>query len=173
VNACIHAIQAGLWVLGARPVRAAGASRIGRPDPHGDSHDVFSVTFEFEDGALWTHRGKHLKNRGNFDVAVVVHGQMGHAELSYNSRASLKGYGVAHDGEVVNLYEAGAVRNIARFHDAVTTGLSCRETVAWAVDSALTTILAREACARRTGLTMADLLREDRRLELDLHGLAT
>ena len=45
------------------PVSAMGASRIGRSDPHGDSHDVFSVTYEFPNGMILNHRGEHLKNR--------------------------------------------------------------------------------------------------------------
>ena len=37
VNACIHAVDAGLWVARGRPVSATGSSAVGRPDPHGDS----------------------------------------------------------------------------------------------------------------------------------------
>jgi hypothetical protein len=40
-----------------------------------------------------------------------------------------------------------------------------------AVDSALVSILGREAAARRTTVTMADILKENRRLEVDLGGL--
>jgi len=39
VNACIHPIQAMMWVLGKTPVAAAGISRVARAAPHGDSHD--------------------------------------------------------------------------------------------------------------------------------------
>ena len=41
------------------------------------------------------------------------------------------------------------------------------------VDGALTTILGREAALRRTRLTMAELLKENKRLEPDLRGLKT
>ena len=74
-------------------------------------------------------------------------------------------------GTVDNLYEAGAMRNIATFHRNVVEDRYANETVRRAVDGTLATILAREAAARRTRLTMDELLRENQRLELDLSGL--
>lgn len=171
VNACIHAVQAGWLVAGRRPLSASGVSRIARPDPHGDSHDVFAITYEFEDGLVWCHRGKHINNHTGFDTACQVQGRTGHAQIGYGGRAFLKSDDNAHQGEVLNLYKAGAVRNIAKFHRQVTTGDSTNDTVAGAVDSALITILGREACLRRTKLTMAALLKENQRFEVDLRGL--
>ena len=40
-----------------------------------------------------------------------------------------------------------------------------------AIDSCLTTILAREACLKKGRMTMDELLKENRRLEVDLKGL--
>ncbi|MCU0979659.1 MAG: Gfo/Idh/MocA family oxidoreductase, partial [Pirellulaceae bacterium] len=59
VNACIHPVQAMMWVLDKVPVAATGISRIARSEPHGDSHDMFGITFEFADGLIWTHSGRH------------------------------------------------------------------------------------------------------------------
>ena len=47
VNACIHAVDAALWVAGSRPVSAVGMGFRARPKPHGDSQDVYSILFEF------------------------------------------------------------------------------------------------------------------------------
>jgi predicted dehydrogenase len=171
VNACIHAVDAALWVAGRRPVAASGLSRRGRPDPHGDSDDVFAIVFEFEDGLIWTHRGKHLNNQTGFDVACQVQGRTGHAQLGYDRQAFLRGAENAYRGEVTNLYEAGAVRNIARFHECVTTGNAANDTVPRASDGALATILGREAARRKTRLTLAQLLAENQQLEVDLRGL--
>ena len=74
-------------------------------------------------------------------------------------------------GEKGDLYEAGAVRNIAAFYEAVAGGNSENESVQPAVDSALVSILGREAAARRSTVTMADILKENRRLDVDLGGL--
>jgi hypothetical protein len=74
---------------------------------------------------------------------------------------------------VDNLYEAGAVRNIASFYEQITAGDTTNPTVRRAVDSALATILGREAARRRERLTWQQLLKENQRLEVDLKGLKT
>jgi hypothetical protein len=45
------------------------------------------------------------------------------------------------------------------------------ETARRAIDGVLTCVLGREAAARRTRLTMDELLKENKRLEVDLTGL--
>jgi len=171
VNACIHPLDAALWIAGQRPVSALGASRIGRPDPHGDSHDVFQLVFEFENGILLSHRGKHLHNLTSYEVYCQAQGETGHAQVGYGGRALLKGRETSYNGEVQNLYEAGAVRNIAKFHRCILAGDATNDTVRRSVDGALATILGREAGLRRTRLTMEQVLAENKRLEVDLTGL--
>jgi len=171
VNACIHAVDAALWVAGERPVAAMGLSRIGRPNPHGDSHDVFEILFEFANGLVMSHRGKHLNNQLGFDVICQVLGQTGHAQLCYGGKALLRGRENGYNGEVQNLYEAGAVRNIGKFYDCVVAGNFANDTVRRAVDGALTTILSREAALRRARLKWDELLKENKRLEVNLRGL--
>jgi predicted dehydrogenase len=171
VNACIHAVDGALWIAGARPTSACGYSRIARPGPHGDSHDVFSLTFEFADGLIVSHRGKHLNNQTGFDVAVQIQGQTGHAQIGYGGKVFVKGPQNGYNGDVQNPYEAGAVRNIATFHKNIAEGDCANPTVRRSIDGALTTILGREAGLRRTRVTMAELLAENRRLEVDLSGL--
>jgi myo-inositol 2-dehydrogenase/D-chiro-inositol 1-dehydrogenase len=171
VNACIHAVDAGLWVTGGRPISAMGISRRMRENPHGDSHDTFSILFEFADGLTISHRGKHLDNLTGFNVVCQIQGQRGHAQTGYGGRAFVKSRGSGYDGQMENLYEAGAVRNIATFYQDVVAEDCGNPTVRRSVDGALATILGREAAARRTRLTMDELLRENKRLEVDLRGL--
>jgi myo-inositol 2-dehydrogenase/D-chiro-inositol 1-dehydrogenase len=171
VNACIHAVDAALWLAGSRPVSCSGLSRRGRPDPHGDSHDVFQLLFEFENGLSLSHRGKHLNNQSNFNVVAEAQGQTGYAQLCYGGKAMLKGSENGYQGEVTNLYEAGAVRNIAKFYQCVTGANYANDTVRRSLDGALTTILGREAARRNTRLTLAELVKENQRLDLDLRGL--
>jgi hypothetical protein len=73
--------------------------------------------------------------------------------------------------DVVNLYEAGAVRNIATFHQSVVSGDASNPTVRRALDSALATIMSREAALRRTRLTLATVLRENKAQRVSLKGL--
>ena len=72
---------------------------------------------------------------------------------------------------VENLYEAGAVRNIATFYKNVTEGHFQNETVQRSVDGVLACILGREAAARSIRLTWENLIKENKRLEVDLPGL--
>jgi len=64
-----------------------------------------------------------------------------------------------------------AVRNPAAFYDTVARGDTSNETITLAADSALVYILGREAAARRTPLTMAEVLKENHWPEVDLRGL--
>jgi predicted dehydrogenase len=171
VNACIHAVDAALWAAGQRPVSCLGLSRRARPNPNGDSHDVFELLFEYANGMIHSHRGEHLNNQLGFDVVCQIVGQTGHAQVCYGGRATLKGPENVINVEVPNPYDAGAARNIAKFHQAVTGNDFSNDTVARSVDGALTTILGREAARRGGKLTMAQLLQENQRLEPDLKGL--
>ncbi|MGC8642936.1 MAG: Gfo/Idh/MocA family protein [Isosphaeraceae bacterium] len=171
VNYDIHAVDAALWVIGKRPVAAAGGSRICRRNAHGDGRDVCSVVFEYEGGLVHNHFGQALANQVPGELSCRLHGLTGNATINYWGQARVTGPGVKKTGEVVNLYEAGAVRNIATFHRNIVEERYGNETVPRSVDGALATILAREAAARRTRLTMDELIKENKRLELDLRGL--
>jgi myo-inositol 2-dehydrogenase / D-chiro-inositol 1-dehydrogenase len=171
-NFDIHAIDAALWVAGQRPVSAAGASRICRPNPHGDARDVCSVVYEFADGMVLNHTGQGLGNNSDGLLACQVFGQVANAQVHYWGKAFVRG-GPKHfgGGPVENLYEAGAKRNIAAFHQSIVEGQFDNPTVRRAVDGVLTCILGREAAARHARLTMDELLKENKRLEVDLKGL--
>jgi myo-inositol 2-dehydrogenase / D-chiro-inositol 1-dehydrogenase len=171
VNACIHAVDGDLWIAGQRPTSASGFSRVGRADPHGDSHDIFQLIFEFPDGLILSHRGKHLNNLSSFDVVCQAQGENGYAHITYGGKVTLRGREEGHNGEVQNLYEAGAVRNIATFYDCVIARNTQNDTVARSVDGALATILGREAGLRRGKVTMDELLAGKQRLQVDLSGL--
>ena len=171
VNACVHAVQAALWLAGALPERANADSLVGRPDAHGDSHDVFAIRYSFSDGMIWTHRGKHLNNETGFDVAAEAHGPDGFARLAYNGETVLKSKTQRLRSATETLYEAGAKASIARFRELVRTGVFTNESVAWAIDSALVAILGREAGRRGRELSMEYLLKENLRVEADLKGL--
>ncbi|MCX5684556.1 MAG: Gfo/Idh/MocA family oxidoreductase [Planctomycetota bacterium] len=171
-NYDIHAIDAAVWVLGKRPVAAMGASRICRADPHGDGRDVCSVVYDYADGLVHNHFGQGLGNNTDGELSCRVHGRAANALVNYWGKAYVRG-GEKHypGGQVENLYEAGAVRNIATFYQNVCEGRFENETARRAVDGVLTCILGREAAARRTRLTMEELLKENKRLDVDLTGL--
>jgi predicted dehydrogenase len=170
VNACIHGVDAGLWLAGGRPVAATGVSRTARSNPHGDSPDQYSVALEFADGTLMNHVGSHLSYP--FTVRAIAMGDGGSAEIGYNGKAFVRGGAQPYDGgEVADLYAAGAKRNIAAFAASVLDGDFTNPTVEPSVNSTLATILGQEACRRRARLTMDDFLAENKHIAPDLTGL--
>jgi predicted dehydrogenase len=172
-NYDIHAIDAALWALGERPVAALGASRVCRVNPHGDSHDICLLTYEYASGVVHDHQGNALKNFLPNDLACRLHGPTGNALLNYWNTASFRSGDDSYSGEVQNLYEAGVVRNIAAFYRKVTGGDFANDNVPRAVDGALTCVLGRIAGERRQRVTLEQVLRENTRLEVDLTGLKT
>ena len=171
-NFDIHAIDAALWVAAQRPVSASGASRVCRANPHGDAHDVCSVVYHYADGLVHNHFGQGLGNNNDATLLARFHGSLANAQINYFGKSFVRG-GPQHfgGGQVQNLYEAGAVRNIATFYQNVTTGRFDNTTVPRAVDGVLTCVLGREAAARKSLVTMDELLRENRQLDVDLTGL--
>lgn len=172
VNAGIHAVDVALWMAGAVPVSAVGRSRRARSAPNGDSHDVYSITYEFADGLVLNHRGEHLPNQHGFTCNCVAYGASGFAEGTYDGQARLlvkEGEGAA--GEVKGLYERGAQKNIAAFEKQLRAGNCDNTTVAPSVNATLATILGREAGMRGERVTWDAMMQENRRLEPDLSGL--
>jgi predicted dehydrogenase len=172
VNAGIHAIDVALWIAGRNPISAMGSSRIARRQPHGDSHDVYSITYEFADGLILNYHGEYLKNRSEYCCDCFAQGQEGYLETRYTGRVRILGNrGGYRGGEMANLYTRGAERNIDSFHKCVTKGIYDNPTVEPSVNATLATILGREAAERNTKLTWADVIRENKKLEVDLTGL--
>jgi myo-inositol 2-dehydrogenase / D-chiro-inositol 1-dehydrogenase len=177
-NYDIHVVDAVLRAVGRLPVAAYGWGAQFRPHPHGDTLDSTCVMYSFADGLVWNHQSPHGTADDwfttNGSLAAEFQGSEASARVSYWGKAFVRG-GKQHygGGKVENLYQAGAVRNIATFYENVTTGKCANESVKHAVDSALVCILGREAAARRTKLTLDEVIRENKRLEVDLKGLKT
>jgi len=175
-NYDIHIVDAVLRATGRLPSSATGWGDRYRPAPHGDALDSTCVLYSFDDGMVWNHQsvkgGCDAWFSADGSLAAELQGADASARVSYWGKAHVRG-GAQHfgGGPVQDLYEAGAVRNIGAFYDDVTQGRFANESVQRAVDSALVCILGREAAARRTKLTLAEVIREDRRLGVDLRGL--
>ena len=168
----IHAIDGAIWLLGRRPVAAIGLSRIRRPNPNGDSHDACSIVFEYADGLIHEHSGLALPTGVHDELSCAIYGQTGYGMLNYIGKARFQPRGQKSTVlDVVDLYKAGAVRNIAAFYKNVTTGECENPTVRCAVDGCLTCILGREAALRRDRLTMDEVLQENKRYDANLTGL--
>ncbi len=172
VNAGIHAIDAALWIAGELPVSAMGCTRTLRPNPHGDSPDIDSFTFQFRSGMVLNHCGEHVRNTHQFQCTAFAYGREGYLETSYTGNSMVRGNkGGYKGGPAVDLYVAGIKRNLDTFYRQVTEGIYENATVEPSVNSTLVTILGREAGARNGVITWEQMLRENRRMEADLSGL--
>jgi len=172
VENSIHIINAVLWITKRRPTSAIGRARVCRPNPRDDYREIYLVTYEFDDGLLWTHRCQSLNNQLDWALNLTAYGEVATALVSYRGRSYLKG-GPKHfgGGNVESLYDQGAIRNVAAFHQNIVSGRPDNSTALGAVDDALTAALGREAAARRCPLTMEEFIKENKALELDLSGL--
>jgi predicted dehydrogenase len=172
VNAGIHAIDAALWLAGSKPVSAMGAARTVKANPHGDTRDVYSITYQFENGLILNHRGEHLRNTHGFVCACTGYGQDGYVDIGYQGKAWVRGNkGGYAGGEVQNLYVAGISRNLEKFRHDIQEGHYDNETAQSGVNSTLATLLGREAGTRNELVTWDGLIKEDKKLEMDLTGL--
>ena len=175
-NYDIHVVDAVLRAVGRMPVAAYGWGARFRNAPHGDALDTTCVMYSFEDGMVWNHQSPKGTSDdwflSNGSLVAEFQGKDASARVSYWGKAYVRGGKQNYaGGKVENLYDAGAVRNIATFYENVTKGEFTNDTVKNAVDSVLVCILGREAAARRTKLTMEDVIRENKRFEVDLKGL--
>ena len=171
----IHIIDGVTWVTGKRAVAAGGYSRIVRPEPHGNRSDCGGVVFQLEDDTCWTHTTQLLKNNSLLlDLAADLMGLNATAHLAYTGKVFIRGGEKHYSGEAAGtIYADGAKANIAEFYRCVTEGDFDNPTARRSVDGHLTAILGREAMARKTWLTMDELIKENKKLEVDLHGLKT
>jgi len=172
VNAGIHAVDAALWLAGERPVSAMGASRVVNANHHGNTRDVYSITYQFANGLILNHRGEHLRNTHAFLCRCMAWGDAGYAEIGYMDKAWARGNkGGYAGGEIQNLYAAGIDRNLTKFEKAVRDSNYENDTLQRSVDSTLTVILGREAGMRNGLLTWDEMLKENKKLDFDTTGL--
>ena len=172
VCAGIHAVDVAMWIAAAHPVSAVGCSRIARREPHGDSADVYSVTYQFENGLILNHRGEHMRNTHGFQCSCFAFGQDGYLETNYTGRVSIRGNkGGYRGGELTNLYADGIRQNLDAFHNSIVNGIYDNPTVRPSIDSTLATILGREAALRNTKVTWDEMIAGNKKIEVDLTGL--
>lgn len=176
-NYDIHIVDAVLWALQRRPVSACGWGERLRRNPQGRALDSVGVLFTFEDGMVWNHQS--MKGMcddwfsANGSLAGIIQGRDANARLSYWGRAYVRGGEQQYSGgTVANLYEAGARRNIETFYRNVVESRFENPTLQRSVDGLLTCILGREAAEHPgTPVTMEEILKENRKLEVDVSGL--
>ena len=173
VNAGIHAVDVGLWMAGGQtPISASGAGAVCKSKANGDTNYVYSLTFQFKDGLFLNHRGEHLRNSTSFASDCFAHCERGYLDTQYTGLVRMIGRGVRFNGgKVEGLYQQGAVRNVATFHESIAKGVCDNPTVKPSIDATLATILGREAASRRETVTWDQMIKANKKVPVDLAGL--
>ena len=173
-NYDVHAVDVGLWFAGEPPVSAMGSSRLVRDNPHGDSHDVYSITYQFGNGLILNHHSEHFRDT-QLMLDCYVHGTRGMAETRYWGESLISSENNPYPGgdTAENLYQDGIVRNLNYFHKCVTEGDYSNPTVESSINASMMCILGIEAAERNGLLTWEDMIKENRLREVDLSGLRT
>jgi len=169
----VHIIDAVVWALGKVPVAAMGASAAYRPSVHGDARDSSTVVYLFDDGTIWCHQGILGAYHDWLRVGRLtasLQGTQAAACLSYAGKSYVRG-GPRHFSGGVPNPEASVRTNIDEFRQAIEENDTSNRQVARAVESNFAAILGREASARRTLVTLEELIRENKALKPDLNGL--
>ena len=175
-NYDIHAIDAVIWALDRRPVSAYGRGARCRTNPHGDSLDTL-----FRHLCLRRRPDLEPSQRHRSDARLAEARIAGSLDPRQPGRGPARPIGARPMSAAVPSILAAARSPIsmrpARSGTSrpsiknVLAGNFGNETAQRSVDCTLTCILGREAARRGTFLTMDELIKENKRLEVDLTGL--
>lgn len=166
----IHALDVACWIIDKNPIGAYGTGgRKVRTDV-GDCWDHFAAIFKFPDDIILSFNSKQC-GRGYKDILCRVFGARGTIETHYGGQVTIRGSAPYPGGQTPNIYEEGAVTNIAEFYDNVTKGRFANTTVTPSVRSNLTTILGRTAAYRHGQATWDEIIKANEKIDGRLQGL--
>ena len=170
VEQAIHALDVATWIIDADPVRAL---RLGgqKLRPQGSIWDHFSVNYLFANDVPLSFTCIQTIPEMKDEIVARAYGSEGYIYTDYFGSVWIRGNEPFKGGSTGDLYTTGAQTNIHEFHQFITQGTYDNPTVAPSVRSNLTAVLGREAGYQGGELTMAELVRENRKLELDFRGL--
>ncbi len=168
----VHAIDVAIWIARAIPLSAMGSARYCKKNKHGDTSDVYSITYQFADGMIMNHTGEHLKNMTDNPIQCIAYGYRGYLETNYGDKVWIHSDRKPYRGGLTsNIYAEGMHRNVETFYQNIIKGNYTNPTVKASVDSTIICILGRDAARNNTQLTMDELLRKNQKIEVDLSGL--
>ena len=170
VEQAIHALDVATWIINADPIRAVGMGGQ-KLRPKGSIWDHFAINYEFPDKVPLSFTCIQTIPEMKDEIVARVYGSDGYIYSDYFSTVWIRGKEFYDGGKIPNLYTTGAQTNIREFHQFITQGQCDNPTVVPSVRSNLTAVLGREASYRGGELTLADLIKEGKKLEPDLKGV--
>ena len=166
----IHALDVATWIIDAAPVKAYGAcGKNGRSDA-GTCNDHFGVIYAFPKDVLLDFTGTQF-GAGYGDIGCRMFGSDGMIDSHYGGIVQIIGHKSYKGGRQPNIYEDGAVSNIAAFHTAIGKGDCANTTVPPSVRSNLTTILGRMAAYKKAEVTWDEMIKANEKLAFSTAGL--
>jgi myo-inositol 2-dehydrogenase / D-chiro-inositol 1-dehydrogenase len=168
----IHALDAALFLTNEAPVSCIGISKTVGEGATYDSADVYALSYLFPSGCLMDFSSEYLRNYRGFNCGLEATGTNSYLESKYDGLTWMRGSDWRYKGgETPNAYADGAKTNIDIFYKSVTGGVHDNPTVETSVQSNLTGILGREAGRRQRLVTMDEILKENKKIEVNLEGL--
>ena len=168
----IHTLDVASWIMARPPLSAFGTGGRKVRDV-GTCWDTFSVVFNYADDVGIAFSSRQFNGHGTRPEGIRnrMFGSEGVLETEYGGQVLIRGKQFYRGGETSAIYQDGAVRNIARFHDSIQQQDYGNTTVRESVRSNLVTILGRTAAYKGRVVTWDEILRSDERLVPDLNGL--
>jgi predicted dehydrogenase len=168
----IHAIDVMSWIMGPPPLYALGCGGLKARPKVGTCWDHFVVHFQYPDKVGVQFSGRQFKGHGTSEgIKNRVFGSKGVLETEYGGAVLIRGESYYNGGKTPEIYESGAVANIAAFHRAIVEGDFRNPTVEPSVQSNLITILGRKSAYENRLVTWPELVASGERLLPDLQGL--
>jgi myo-inositol 2-dehydrogenase/D-chiro-inositol 1-dehydrogenase len=168
----IHAIDVMSWIMGPPPLHALGCGGLKARPKVGTCWDHFVVYFQYPAKVGVQFSGRQFKGHGTAEgIKNRMFGSKGVLETEYGGTVLIRGENFWNGGRTAEIYESGAVANIAAFHRAVTEADFQNPTVTPSVQSTLITILGRKSATENRVVTWEELIKDGERLRPDLKGL--
>jgi predicted dehydrogenase len=168
----IHTLDVMSWVMGVPPLHAVGTGGLRARPMIGTCWDHFVVHYEYPGRVGVGFSGRQFKGYGTPEgIRNRMFGSKGVLETEYGGAVLIRGADYFNGGKTPEIYESGAVANIAAFHRAITDGRPDQSTVAPSVQSDLVSILGRKSAYENRFVTWEELLKDEERLIPDLKGL--
>jgi myo-inositol 2-dehydrogenase/D-chiro-inositol 1-dehydrogenase len=168
----IHALDVMNWVMEAPPLYAIGSGGLTARPKIGTCWDHFVVYYQYPKKVGIEFSGRQFKGHGTAEgIKNRMFGTKGVLETEYGGTVLIRGEKYYNGGKTPEIYESGAVANIAAFHKSISGRDPNNTTVAPSVQSNLITILGRKAAYENRLVTWEELVKDQERLTPNLKGL--
>jgi predicted dehydrogenase len=168
----IHAIDVMSWIMDVPPLFALGCGGLKARPKAGTCWDHFVVQFQYPKKVGVQFSGRQFKGHGTSEgIKNRMFGSKGVLETEYGGSVLIRGESFYNGGKTADIYESGAVANIAAFHRSVVEEDFRNPTVPPSVQSNLITILGRKSAYENRVVSWSKILDDDEQLVPDLKGL--